>query len=176
MSEWKIIPEHPDYEVRDDGAVRRATDGHVWKKGREKSQWDHNGYWCVKISKNGSRKSKSAFVHRLVAMAFLPPRPSELHEIAHNDGDRKNNHCSNLRWATRTENVADTAIHGTRSWGERNGHARLTVGQVSDIRQRLAIGGITQRELAIEYGISQPHVSAIKAGRFWKEAAMKEAA
>ncbi|HET6917248.1 MAG TPA: hypothetical protein VFH56_14235 [Acidimicrobiales bacterium] len=41
----------------------------------------------------------------------------------------------------------------------------LTDDQVFEIRERYAAGGITQRELAIEYGVTRPHVGNLIHGR-----------
>lgn len=43
------------------------------------------------------------YVHRLVAYAFIP-NPENKRTIDHIDGDKLNNHVSNLRWATHAEN------------------------------------------------------------------------
>ncbi len=45
--------------------------------------------------------------------------------------------------------------------GERNSMCKLTSEQVSEIRRRWQEGGILQRELAAEFGTSQPHISSI---------------
>jgi len=76
-------------------------------------------------------------VHRLVAYAFLGQQPSMSHcEVNHKDGNRQNNHVSNLEFATRSQNVkhsfdtnpkrrtaAETfskpvigRLHGTHTW------------------------------------------------------------
>ena len=57
------------------------------------------GYLQVFLS--GSRKT--AYVHRLVARAFIP-NPENKPTVDHIDGDRTNNNLTNLRWATQKEN------------------------------------------------------------------------
>jgi HNH endonuclease/Helix-turn-helix domain of resolvase len=51
--------------------------------------------------------------------------------------------------------------------GERNPAAKLTPTQVAEIRQRHAQGGITQRTLAREYGVSKSTVSYVVTGHTW---------
>ena len=57
------------------------------------------GYLHVSI--NGRRKD----VHRLVAECFVPKPAGEDLEVNHKDGDKLNNHASNLEWVSHLENV-----------------------------------------------------------------------
>jgi hypothetical protein len=102
-------------------------------------------------------------VHHLVLEAFVGPRPTPKHQAAHWDGNPLNNAAANLRWATAKENIADKYRHDrvTRTQGDIDGMAKLTAGQVQDIRKRYAAGGVRQRELGDEYGVCQSHISAI---------------
>lgn len=73
------------------------------------SQHDNGkGYKLVSLKVDGARKWKKAYVHRLVALAFIP-NPLGLPEINHKDEDKSNNVVSNLEWSSRIENVN----HGT---------------------------------------------------------------
>lgn len=44
------------------------------------------------------------FAHTLVALAHIGPPPTLKHEINHIDGNRMNNHRSNLEWVTHSQN------------------------------------------------------------------------
>lgn len=163
MSEWRSIPGIPNYQVSEDGNVRRAR---AWR-GREDVAVciKDNGYAEVKLTKDGARKA--FLVHRHVATAFISLPPTAEHEVAHNDGIRHNNHFKNLRWATHQENMDDMILHGTRAKGERSNRASLTATQVIEIRERLKSGGITQSALAKQYGVVHQTISWIASGKRW---------
>lgn len=60
------------------------------------------GYLCVRlVAENGA--AKMHYVHRLVAKTYLPAAPRRK-EVNHIDGNKTNNHHSNLEWATRKQN------------------------------------------------------------------------
>lgn len=52
--------------------------------------------------------------------------------------------------------------------GERHHMTKLTAEQVIEMRERYAAGGITQVELAAEYGISQSGLSGILLRKTWQ--------
>ena len=60
-------------------------------------------YLSVNLSKTGEVR-KSFFVHRLVAMTFLP-NPNNLEQVNHKDGNIYNNNVENLEWVTMSQNV-----------------------------------------------------------------------
>lgn len=61
-----------------------------------------NGYMFVPIVKDDG-KVCSQYVHRLVAMAFIP-NPNQEKEVNHIDGDKENNSKENLEWVSHSEN------------------------------------------------------------------------
>ncbi len=90
---WKIIEDFPDYEVSDDGRVRRA------KSQRELKPCPCGGYLRVNLRKN--KQSHSQYIHRLVAAAFL----EGVGEVNHKDGNKANNNVQNLEWVSHQDNV-----------------------------------------------------------------------
>lgn len=59
------------------------------------------GYLFVHIRKY---PKTTIFVHRLVAIAFIP-NPHNYKEVNHIDGNKQNNCVSNLEWVTHRENM-----------------------------------------------------------------------
>lgn len=103
------------------------------QKGKLIKPYCRSRYITVTISKNG--KMKTHYVHRLVAIAFLP-NPKNYPEINHKDGNKHNNNVSNLEWCTSSINkqhAYDTGLKVAPS-GERQGLHKLTWKDVEKIR------------------------------------------
>ncbi len=64
-------------------------------------QLSNEGYYCQNLFDGVCYHKKT--IHRLVAEAFLP-NPDNLAEVDHIDRDKNNNHVSNLRWASISQN------------------------------------------------------------------------
>lgn len=162
---WRTVPDYPAYEVSADGIVRRCP-GVRCRAHRILAPFVRpNGYAQVILYRDGQRQRFG--VHQLVALAFLGPKPSPQHQVAHLDGQRLNNHLSNLAWLLPLENDAHKDLHGTRLRGSQIHCAKLTEAQVLLIRQALAVG-IRQRALAQAYGVCESTVSLIARGKTWR--------
>lgn len=94
--EWRSISGYPNYEISNFGRVYSFYKNHVLKP-----YIDVDGYERVDLYKNGV--ATHIKIHRLVANAFLP-RPIDINEINHDDGDKRYNVVENLEWVTRSEN------------------------------------------------------------------------
>ncbi len=142
-------PPDPRYEVTDDGRVRNVITGH-WRKPMIPPS---RGYAYVSVRLNG--KLAAHAIHRMVLLAFVGPPPSPRHEAAHYNGIKTDNRLQNLRWATRSENIADTIRHGHQrvSIGAANHLTRISDDAVRDMRQRVA-NGQTQVSVAKMYGVA----------------------
>ena len=161
---WRRCMRFPLYEVSECGDVRRG-------ERRPKGFIDADGYIRYVLElEDGGRGVVPA--HQLVAEAFIGNAPSELHEVAHDNGSRIFNHFTNLRWATRVENDADRQVHGTAPKGIKNGNAKLSDDDVRDIRRqyfliknRLSCGKIS--DLAEVYGIHHATLIRVATGKSW---------
>lgn len=86
-----------------------TEDGRVWsdkrKKGVLKTCVTYRGYERVTLRKSGSTKKFSMSIHRLVIEHFKPcPDPQKFDMVNHIDGNKLNNHISNLEWSNNSHN------------------------------------------------------------------------
>lgn len=163
---WRTVPGYPAYEVSVDGIVRRCQGFRCRRAHRVLVPFIRpNGYAQVLLYRDGRRQRFG--VHQLVALVFLGPKPSPQHQVAHLDGQRLNNHVSNLAWLLPIENDAHKDLHGTRLRGSQIHSAKLVEAQVVLIRQALAVG-IRQCVLAQAYGVSDSTVSLIARAKTWR--------
>ena len=87
-----------------EGLYAITDDGQVWSHRRQiflKQRSDKFGYLRVSLHKN--KELKTFFIHRLVALAFIP-NPEGKAVVNHLDECKTNNNVSNLEWATVKEN------------------------------------------------------------------------
>ena len=107
---WKTIEDNEDYEVSNDGLVRKKENKKLLPQYIQKSVCE--GYLRYFVS----LKTTKHRVHRLVANAFVPNPENKL-EVDHIDGNALNNHYTNLRWATRQEQMRNTKKPSTNTSG-----------------------------------------------------------
>jgi len=92
---WKVIENHPGYEVSNMGNVRNAKTGKPLKP-----YDDGSGYLRVKLDRDNCR------VHILVAMAFVVNDDPENKTIVnHKHGKKHDCSASQLEWCTMSENT-----------------------------------------------------------------------
>jgi hypothetical protein len=80
-----------NYSISDTGVVTNTKTGTI------RLPVNSDGYSSIMIDK------KKYYIHRLVAQCFIP-NPLNLPMVNHKDGDKTNNHVSNLEWITDLEN------------------------------------------------------------------------
>lgn len=83
------------------------------KRKRYLSLKAENSRGYIQVGLYKGEKVKMFCVHKLVAMTYIP-NPNNLPVVDHLDGNKKNNHISNLEWCTQKENVMRALANGLR--------------------------------------------------------------
>jgi hypothetical protein len=98
------------YQISNFGRVKSLRREFVNSRGQHRileesflKESPHKGGY-VKVGLTVDGKTKTFNVHRLVASAFCEKKIGNV-EVNHIDGNKKNNHYSNLEWVTRSENT-----------------------------------------------------------------------
>ena len=159
---WLPIPNWEDYHGSNFGRVKSCKRGKV--KIMKPSLIRH-GYLRVDLYKDG--RQKCFLVHRLVAELFIA-NPEGKPEVNHLDGDKLNNHVSNLEWTTSRENTQHALASRLSPLGEDRTQAKLTNKQVVFIRNNP--DGLTTVELAEMFGVCDETISKIQLGKRYKDA------
>lgn len=185
----------PDAEVRPvdgwEGLYAVAADGRVWSMPRAivdgrgisrrirgrwlKAKLDGKGYSQVGLHRDGV--TQLARIHRLVAMAWLPPPAPGQTQINHKDRIRANPAASNLEWCTASENQLHGWTNVDRKLTDKARAAlqlaapkkrRLTEDQAATIRTRVASGEM-KAYLAREFNVSPGTIANVANGRSYRQ-------
>ena len=170
--EWRSIEIfNGKYEVSNYGKIRSLWFGKV----KPIKLLDNQGYLEFTV-RNGKDKPKHMRVHVAVAEAFLGKRPKGL-VINHKDGNKHNNHVSNLEYVTYSENNLHALRTGLRKHvdmkpfvkrGEEHCRAKVTEEQVKQFLKYHYETGYGCRRVAKHFGVSYGIVDSILIGKTWK--------
>lgn len=152
---WIPVPGFTRYEVSSLGRIRKVGEQEVKKLTRRPS-----GRLITKLRDD---RQRTLAVDKLVALAFLGPRPLA-HVVAHQDGNLENNAVDNLEYRRRGLNL--DLIDRLPSLSLPRG-GKLLEPQAREIKRRVLAGepGIA---LAREFGVTPAAVSQIKNGTKWR--------
>ena len=90
------IKNYENYTINEDGVIINTNSGI-----ERKPRLETNGYYRICLTTD--KKRKYLYIHRLIALAFIP-NPDNKPFIDHINRNRGDNRIENLRWATRSEN------------------------------------------------------------------------
>ena len=105
-----------------EGLYSITKEGEIWSHITHKhlkTSLSGKGYKATKLSFEG--KSITVRIHRLVAQTYIP-NPENKPQVNHIDGNKLNNHVSNLEWVTGYENMyhaKNTGLLATKANGKR---------------------------------------------------------
>lgn len=164
---WKSVPNYPNYEVSSFGRIKSLKRKGFPRDKILKKSFDKDGYHHVRLYRN--KKGKMFTVHKLVTLAFIGKRNSG-EQVNHLDGNKTNNHVTNLEYCTGIENMRHAYSMGLipSQKGITGGYVKLTREKVLKIRETYANGGISQEKLGEKYGVSRGAIFAIIHRITWK--------
>jgi len=159
------------YAVSKNAEVIRFLNG-KWKA--VVSRLDRSGYVKFFVCESNSIRRMS--LHSAVLLSHVGPKPSPSHQCRHLDGNRTNNHVSNLQWGTAKENAADRIRHGTQVLctpkgrpgrvGSTNGNAKINDQAVRVMKLAYATG-MDIEAIAQAFCLSPVNTREIISGRRW---------
>lgn len=158
METWLEYPLNPNYLVSDHGRIKNKFGNILFVRFTKK------GYPNVRLMR-GEPIPRNVVIHRMVCITFIS-NEKNLPQVNHKDGDKLNNHVSNLEWCTNLENMRHAAINGLRPdlRGSKHGRAGITEEQAIQIREAK---GITRKELMEMFGVSIHVIKDIRSNRSW---------
>jgi hypothetical protein len=120
--EWRDIPGYDGYQASSEGRILRKDSGKILKQSMRQA---HSRIYLMVslghyITSKGNRAAVTAWVHRLVCLAFHGvPKDSQVHACHVPNNDPFDNRANNLAW-------------GSRAWNEshKNGNAMCTCDHV----------------------------------------------
>jgi hypothetical protein len=161
-----------------DGRYFINQEGQIWSTVRNRLLTQHldaqKKYLTVLIGKFKGDRAMPKAIHRLMGLTWMgdPPGPIGTARgnycINHKDGNKLNNHLSNLEWVT----VEDNARHAWRNGlntqvGETSTSSVFSSSTVRDIRIRL-ISGEKPIHIAKEYGVGKNCIEKLRMYMNWK--------
>ena len=175
MEIWKDIEGYQgQYQVSNYGRVKSLARVLVYKDGRILNKKEiilkliiqNTGY--LKITLYGKIKPYQEYIHRLVALAFIP-NPENKPQVNHDNGIKTDNHVSNLEWSTKSENCQHAVDSGLCSGvGETHYDSKLSKIQVLEIREKYVPRKYSTYKLAKEYDVHQSTIHRIINDKIWK--------
>lgn len=112
IEKWHKVPSclPKNIEASNLGHIRNGDTGHIYNEHtRIGGRHYGRGYYSISIYIAG--KTQTKYIHKLVAEAWLGPRPIG-QVINHKDGNKTNNAISNLEYCTDAENRKHAKEHG----------------------------------------------------------------
>ena len=125
-----------------------------------KSWFMRVGYGCF-----DARKKKYG-AHRVSYFLRIGPIPDGMC-VCHHCDNRKCVRPDHLFLGTKKDNTKDMISKKRGLVGELNGSAKLTEGDVRQIRRQFSVGDTTKRDLARNYGVTEMAVTCLLSRKTW---------
>ena len=150
------------YEINENGEIKNIISNSFLKP------WVINsGYKVINIYSDNS-KTYRVLIHRLVAENFIHEIPEKM-TVNHIDGNKLNNHISNLEIISFTENVRHAVQTGLMASGENNYNSKYTNEQIHEVCRLISLGSYSLTEVSNLTGVGYNRVVQIYHRAKWKQ-------
>lgn len=146
------------YKVLPNGDIVNTKTGRVLKP-------QDNGKGYKKVTLTINRKQIQRYVHRLVAESYCSkPKVKIALQVNHKDGDKSNNHYTNLEWVTNSENQKHAHRIGLKGNGSQLYNAKFNS---NDIKKMIEMDkdGVKRTEIALFFNCAKSTISDILNGK-----------
>lgn len=144
-----------------------TENGDVFRNDKKLKPFLNHGYYRICLSINNIKIKHR--INRMVAECYIP-NPDNLPVVNHKDGNKTNNHYTNLEWVTDRQNKDHAIENSLYALGERNHTNKLTTEQVIWIRNHYIKGDkdFGSRPLSRRFNVSKGCIDGIIHHRNWK--------
>lgn len=104
---YDLVGYEGKYKINESGVIINKN-GHPMR-----TAISNSGYLRTALEQKDGTERKNESIHRLVAKQFIP-NPNNLPVVLHKDNDTLNNHVSNLKWGTQSENIQQAFEEGRK--------------------------------------------------------------
>ena len=161
---WKdVVGYESTHQISNLGRVRvkestihTSTGNRIYKSKLLNPQTNNGNYKFVTLIVNNNRKT--AYIHRLVAEAFIP-NPDNLPCVNHKDEDKTNNSVDNLEWCTYQYN------NSYNDKGKRISATKSIPVYQFDLNGNLIKEWKSMKEAGKSLGIDEANISAACSGK-----------
>jgi len=156
-----------DYKVSNTGSVFNI-------KTRNYLSGSHDSRGYVVVSIYSQEKLYSKKIHRLVAEAFIP-NPENKPQVNHIDGNKQNNHVSNLEWNSPSENgkhAYRTGLHKPLP-PEKVTFTKFSIEQIEMACKEMEKDELSLYDIYRITGVNEKILADIRIGNIWKSISYK---
>lgn len=161
---FKPIRACPNWLINEKGEVYSLNSKSILKNQKSGTGYQQLIYHA-KSNENGKIRKKH-YIHRLVAEVFIGEIPKGM-VVNHIDGDKSNNHVSNLEIVTSYDNnkhARDNNLNPLK--GSNHPNSVLKEKDVIQIREHIE-KGLTDAEIAKIYNVNKSTIYSIRNGGSW---------
>lgn len=148
-----------------------TKDGRVWSGKYHRplsTALDKDGYVKVTLVSPGKKRHRYS-VHRLMMENYRPIKDMDKMQVNHIDGNKQNNHLSNLEWCTCKENIHHAMKNNLRhdQKGENNNGSKYTEKQILEAIEMIKSKKYTGKEIDEKMGFCSDYANMIRRKERW---------